>query len=137
MIKIFDEKMNNMMKNGKMVETPYEKLWINPCYLVPKVNGGQKLVMYMTKVNKFMKQIPFKMEGMLTLLNLLTKNDYTISFDLKDAQRVFTMIMRVCVHIVREVWNMRAEVYLDDPLLLLQDPVHLQNIGKEVSQFLQ
>jgi hypothetical protein len=42
-------------------------------------------VMDMTKVNKFMKQITFKMECTSTLSNLLAKNDYAISFDLKEA----------------------------------------------------
>jgi hypothetical protein len=85
-MKIFDEKMENMLKNGVIMEAPYEELiWINPCHLVPKVNGDMRLVMDMTKVNKFMKPITFKMEGISTLSNLLVKNDYAISFDLKEA----------------------------------------------------
>jgi hypothetical protein len=66
MMKIFDEKVEKMQKNGVVMETPYEELlWINPCHLVPKANGDQRLVMDMTKVNKFMKPITFKMEGTL------------------------------------------------------------------------
>jgi hypothetical protein len=42
-------------------------------------------VMDMTKVNKFMKPISFKMEGTSTLSNLLTRNDHAITFDLKEA----------------------------------------------------
>jgi hypothetical protein len=86
MMKIFNEKIKNMLKISVIVETPYEELiWINPCHLVPKVNGDQRLVMDMTKVNKFMKPISFKMEGISTLSNLLTRNDYATSFDLKEA----------------------------------------------------
>jgi hypothetical protein len=35
--------------------------------------------------NRLMKQIKFKMEGVSTLPELLSKNDYAISFNLKDA----------------------------------------------------
>jgi hypothetical protein len=137
--KIYDEKMTNMLKNGVIAEVPYKDLlWINPTHLVPKANGDMRLVMDMTKVNRFMKRIKFKMEGVSTLTELISKNDYAISFDLKDAYnhvpvhpsmrpllglawrgkcytcvgmpfvlndapRVFTMIMRVAVCIIREV----------------------------------
>jgi hypothetical protein len=86
MMKIFDEKMENMLKNGVIVEAPYEELlWINSCHDVPKANGDMRLVMDMTKVNKFMKPITFKMESTSTLPYLIVKNDYAISFALKEA----------------------------------------------------
>jgi hypothetical protein len=112
------------------------------------------------------------MEGSSTLSNLLVKNDYAISFDLKeaynhvpvhvtmqpllglawkgncykclempfglnDAPRVYMMIMRMCVRIIREVLDVKTEIYLDDLLLLHQDPDRLRMIGQEVSLFLQ
>jgi hypothetical protein len=171
--KIYDQKMIDMLKNGVITEVPYKDLlWINPTHLVPKASGDMRLVMDMTKVNRFMKRIRFKMEGVSTLSDLISKNDYAISFDLKDAYnhvpvhpsmrpllglawrgkcytcvgmpfglndapRVFTMIMRVAVRIIREVWNIKTEVYLDDIVLLHQDPGPLKQIGQEVSLFLQ
>jgi hypothetical protein len=165
--------MINTLKNGVIAQVPYQDLlWINPTHLVPKANGDMRLVMDMTKVNRFMKQIKFKMEGVSTLTDLISKNDYAISFDLKDAYnhvpvhpsmhpllglawrgkcctcvgmpfglndapRVFTMIMRVAFRIIREVWNVKTEVYLDDIVLLHQDPDRLKQIGQEVSLFLQ
>jgi hypothetical protein len=50
-----------------------------------KPNGDYRLVVDMRSVNKFMKQIHFKMEGTPTLEQLLMKNDYMISYDLKEA----------------------------------------------------
>jgi hypothetical protein len=38
---------------------------------------------------------------------------------------------------IREVWNVKTEVYLDDIVLLHQDPDRLKQIGHEVSLFLQ
>jgi hypothetical protein len=84
--KIYDQKMTDMLKNGVITEVPYKNLlWINPTHLAPKANGDMRLVMDMTKVNRYMKRIKFKMEGISTLTDLISKNDYAISFDLKDA----------------------------------------------------
>jgi hypothetical protein len=84
--KNYDQKMIDMLKNGVITEVPYQDLlWINPTHLVLKANGDMHLVMDMMKVNRFMKRIKFKMEGVSTLSELLSKNYYAISFDLKDA----------------------------------------------------
>jgi hypothetical protein len=120
----------------------------------------------MRKVNKFMKPIKFKMEKMTTLKQLWKRNDYVISFDLKeaynnvpvheslrpllgvayrgelyrfvgmpfglnDAPRVFSMIMRVVIRQIRETWNIKAVVYLDDLILLHQDRSHLNEVSKK------
>jgi hypothetical protein len=54
-----------------------------------------------------------------------------MSFGINYVPHVFTMIMRLCACIIREVLNAKMEVYLDD-LLLHQDPERLANIGLEV-----
>jgi hypothetical protein len=58
-------------------------------------------------------------------------------FGLSDAPRVFSSIMKKVVTTIREVWNVKAVIYLDDLILLHQNPDILQNIGKEVLLFLQ
>jgi hypothetical protein len=50
----------------------------------------------MTKVNRYMKRIKFKMEGVSTLTNLINKNDYAISFDLKT-HTTTSLFIQVCV----------------------------------------
>jgi hypothetical protein len=47
------------------------------------------------------------------------------------------MIMRVEIRTIREVWNIKAVVYLDDFILLHQDQSHLNEVGKEIAQFLK
>jgi hypothetical protein len=112
------------------------------------------------------------MEGVSTLKQLWEKNDYAISWDLKeaynhvpvheslqpmlgiahegkiykyvgmpfglnDAPRVFSEIMKKVVKAIRRAWNVKAVVYLDDLLLLHQDPDHLRRIQGEITRFLQ
>jgi hypothetical protein len=125
----------------------------------------------MRKVNQFMKPIKFKMEGVTTLKQLWERNDYTISFDLKEmynhvpvhqslrpllgvachgklyrfvgmtfglnnTPRMFFVIMRIVTKTIREVWSIKTVVYLHDLILLHQDHNHLENMGKEIAQFL-
>jgi hypothetical protein len=56
-------------------------------------------------------------------------------FGLNDAPRVFTHIMHKVIHSIRETWNIRAVIYLNDLLLLHQDKDYLQQIGGEISQY--
>jgi hypothetical protein len=83
---IHDEKIQDLIKNGVLEQTTFEDLkWINPTNLVPKQNGGYRLVIDIRQVNRFMVHTHFKMEGAHTVLELLRKDDWAISFDLKDA----------------------------------------------------
>jgi hypothetical protein len=67
-------------------EVPYEKLiLVNSTHLVPKPGGKFRLVTDGIKVNRFMKHAHFKMEGVPTLKDLIEKNEFAISFDLKKA----------------------------------------------------
>jgi hypothetical protein len=58
-------------------------------------------------------------------------------FGLNDAPRVFSMIMRKVPTAIREYWNIKTVVYLDDSILLHSDPEHLKKVGEEVTLFLQ
>jgi hypothetical protein len=125
----------------------------------------------MRGVNQFMKPIHFKMEGTSTLEQLLMKNDFAISYDLKeaynyvpvhptmqdllgiqyqgclykyqgmpfglnDAPRVFTQIMKKAIHTIKKIWRVRCVIYLNDLLILHQDPHHLKEIAPQITQFL-
>jgi hypothetical protein len=141
-----------------IVETPYKDLkWINAIHLMPPPHSDKvRLVVDMRKINQLGIKRHFKMEGIPTLKDLITKKDYSISFDLKDAYnhiplhpslqsylgicwnsktyrylgmpfglmdapRVFSQIMKKCVKAIRELWNIKTTIYLDDLILLHPD----------------
>jgi hypothetical protein len=84
-MEIMDKKIKDAIANGVLIETDKKSLrWCNQYRLVPKSNGDYRLVVDMPGVNQFMKQIHFKMEGTPTLEQLLMKNDFAISYDLKE-----------------------------------------------------
>jgi hypothetical protein len=58
-------------------------------------------------------------------------------FGLNDAPRVFTQIMKKAIHAIREIWRVRSVIYLDNLLILHQDPHQLKEITPQITQFLQ
>jgi hypothetical protein len=58
-------------------------------------------------------------------------------FGLNDAPRVFSLIMRKVAKAIREYWNIKTVVYLDDIILLHPEPRHLKKVGEDVTLFLQ
>jgi hypothetical protein len=58
-------------------------------------------------------------------------------FVLNDAPRIFTKIMKFVVRTIREIWNIKVVIYLDNILILHQDKDHLEKVGQEVTLFLQ
>jgi hypothetical protein len=82
----YNKKIGELLEQGTLIESNWEELvWINPTHLVPKPNGDWRLVIDTRKVNHFMKAIPFKMENAITMKDIISKGDYCISFDLKEA----------------------------------------------------
>jgi hypothetical protein len=47
-------------------------------------------------------------------------------FGLNDISRVFTQIMKKATHAIREIWRVRCVIYLDDLLILHQNPHQLK-----------
>jgi hypothetical protein len=85
-MEIMDQKIKDAIANEVLIETDKESLrWCNQYRLVPKSNGDYQLVVDMRGVNQFMKPIHFKMEGTSTLEQLLMKNYFAVSYDLKEA----------------------------------------------------
>jgi hypothetical protein len=83
---IHDNMILDLLKNNTIEEVARLQLvWINLINLVRKANGKYRLVIDTRLVNCFLKKIYFKMEGIPTLIDLWERNDWAVSFDLKDA----------------------------------------------------
>ena len=59
-------------------------------FMVPKEDGGQRPVINLKHLNKFVESEHFKMEGLHTVKAFIQKNDWLAEVDLKDA---FFMIL--------------------------------------------
>ena len=54
-------------------------------FLVPKKDGGQRLVINLKALNRFVQNEHFKMEDIHTVKDLLRQGDWLAKVDLKDA----------------------------------------------------
>jgi len=54
-------------------------------FIVPKKDGGQRPVINLKHLKKFVKSEHFKMEGLHTVKALLRRSDWMAKVDLKDA----------------------------------------------------
>ena len=70
---------------GYQIDLLSEDGFFSTLFLVPKTDGGQRLVVNLKAVNNFVLTPHFKMEGILTLKNLLRPRDCLAKVDLKDA----------------------------------------------------
>ena len=54
-------------------------------FLVEKATGGWRPVIDLSTLNTFIRQTPFKMETVASVLNAVRENNLLASLDLKDA----------------------------------------------------
>ena len=57
----------------------------SPLFVVPKKDGGWRPIINLKQLNHFLDTTHFKMESILSLRDILKKDDYMIKVDLKDA----------------------------------------------------
>ena len=62
-----------------------EKEFVSPIFISHKSNGGIRLILNLKQLNKNIEYHHFKMESINTILNLITKDCFMASIDLKDA----------------------------------------------------
>ncbi|XP_011865448.1 PREDICTED: uncharacterized protein LOC105560706 [Vollenhovia emeryi] len=59
--------------------------FISPFFLVPKPDGSNRFIINLKELNKFIDPIHFKMEDIRSVRDLVRKNDFMCTLDLKDA----------------------------------------------------
>ena len=62
-----------------------EKEFVSPIFISHKSNGGIRLILNLKQLNKNIDYHHFKMESINTILNLITKDCFMASINLKDA----------------------------------------------------
>lgn len=59
--------------------------------LVPKLNGGYRLVIDLNRVNKFVKKIPFKADAFQRIIQLIPKDHSMVTLDPMHAYQHYLM----------------------------------------------
>jgi len=85
-IAVLEEETQSLLQKQAIsqIPAPAEGFYSN-MFIVPKKDGGQRPVINLKHLNKYVKSEHFKMEGLHTVKALLRKNDWMAKVDLKDA----------------------------------------------------
>ena len=59
--------------------------FVSPIFIVKKPDGGTRLILNLKELNGFVKYEHFKMDGIKTITNMVTRNCFMATTDLKDA----------------------------------------------------
>jgi len=74
------------MDLGVIVKAVYEPgQFVSPIFIRPKKNGEHRMVLNLKKLNEFIPYHHFKMDTFEKALNLITKDTYMGSIDLRHA----------------------------------------------------
>ena len=82
---ITDEVEKLIRKQAIALVAPVAAQFLSHVFTVPKKDGSQRLVVNLRPLNHFVQKHHFKMEGAGMLRDLLQRNDWLVSIDLKDA----------------------------------------------------
>ena len=67
-------------------ETTHESTeFVSPIFIVKKPDGGTRLILNLKELNEFIRYEHFKMDGINTIINMVTRNCFMATIDLKDA----------------------------------------------------
>lgn len=83
---LMQQEIQSMLQKHAIEETtPRGRGFLSTIFLVPKKDGGQRPVINLKSLNKFVYTEHFKMEGIHILKDLLKAGDWMAKVDLKDA----------------------------------------------------
>ena len=80
-------KIAELLKNGsiKEVKRPHPEGWLSNVFLVPKKDGGFRMILNLKPLNQFIRYQKFKMDHINDVLNLIEQNMLLCSLDISNA----------------------------------------------------
>jgi hypothetical protein len=100
-------------------------------FTIPKKTGGERPVLNLKPLNRYLPRIPFKMETMKTICNLLQKGHYMTSIDLTDAF-LHVLVHETSKRYLRFHWNNNTYQFRTIPFGLSLSPMVFTKILKPV-----
>ena len=84
--KLVNEEIETLLHKGTIKRLPFDdQAFYHRMFLVAKKGGGQRPVLDLSPLNKFIPTEHFKMENLMTIKAIINKGDYMINIDLTDA----------------------------------------------------
>ena len=82
-----DKKIKELLQDGsiKKVTHPHPEGWLSNMFLVPKKDGGFRMILNLKPLNKFIKYSKFKMDHVEQILQLIEPHNVLCSLDISSA----------------------------------------------------
>ena len=82
-----DVELDRLLKEGfiKQLSKPLPHGWISNIFLVPKKQGGFRMILNLKELNKYVQYTKFKMDNIDKVIQLLQPSDWMTSLDLNSA----------------------------------------------------
>ena len=78
--------LEDMLDKQIKWETTHESTeFVSPIFMTKKSDGGPRLILNLEELNEFVKYEHFEMDGIKTIINMVTRNCVIATTDLKDA----------------------------------------------------
>ena len=76
--------IQSLLNKGAIVPTDHEKGdYYSSVFTTPKKDGSSRMILNLTGLNKFLEYRHFKMESLTTVVNMVKRNCFMASVDLK------------------------------------------------------
>ena len=78
--------LEEMLHKQIIRETTYKTTgFVSPIFMVNKPDGGTRLILTLKELNEFVKYEHFKVDGIKTIINIVTRNCFMARKDFKNA----------------------------------------------------
>ena len=85
-IELVDKEVSTLLQKGAIEKVQFkDDQFVSNLFLVPKKDNSLRPVINLRQLNEFIEYRHFKQENLSYALDLIQKNDYCCSIDMKDA----------------------------------------------------
>ena len=132
-----DEKISKLLQEGVIEPTIHEKgQFINSIFTRPKPDGSCRMILNMKPLNQFIEYKKFKMDTLRNALQLVKRNCFMATVDIKDAY--FTIRVAEEHHkYLKFLWKEKLYQFVVMPMGYTQAPRKFTKLLKPVFSFLR
>ena len=133
-----DEEIQRLLDTQCITEVsaPLKNGWTSNIFLVPKKDGGYRLILNLKPLNKFIKYQKFKMDNIDSLIKMLRPSDWLSSVDIKSAYSHIQM-SRLCFPFLQFRWKNRFFFFNSLPFGIANGPILFVRVTKGIMNYLR
>ena len=133
-----DAEIQSLLQVGAIRE--YQSIpqgaFFSTLFTVPKKGGGRRPIINLKYLNSFLPHLHFKMEGLSTVRDIITRGDYMFKLDLKDAYFMFPVAEQHQKYLSFQ-WETKFFHFTCLPFGLSTAPWTFTKVTRPVVQFLR